>query len=848
MDKISIIIPIYNAELYIKRCIDSVIGQTYKNLEILLIDDGSTDNSGKICDEYAGKDERIRVFHKRNEGVSTALNVGLMNFTGKYIGFVDSDDWVEPDMFKELHNAIKKHNATFSVVNFYNDSDTVSTAAVNFKKIPKKVLNQLELLTYSADMQNYIGFAHARWNKLYSADFIKKNNLTFNSNFKTAEDMMFSYDLMLADDCCSAVYNDKPLYHYYQRKDSKSKTFTLDLNMVRLDACKICIGKLEKHDDISKYLKRFHCYTASKYAEEALIASDKEGFEAMRCEMKIYLNEYVELNKDFPERIERINNLLKQNFLPKNELELINRIKNAENIIVYGDREKAAAVAGCLIENGLRNKTHIAVTNLKNSNRTLRCFRVQAIHSIQHIAKKSVVVIALNDKFHTEVEKLLRNIGFQNIVTVNDTLVDDLYLRYDIRVEERNQRKLEALHCKTMNMVKLNHVRNKVSRGQKIKVLFILTSIARFNFASVYRALESKEMFEVAIFFFNAESEELLSQEEVAKYAEYLKNNGYKILFELIKDNWIAMIDKYSPDIVIYNNPYISNGRMGLSIYNILTDRLGCYIPYFLSTMNELELQFENRTLFSAWKHFIESRPVYDLCVNNALDSGINAVLSGHPVFDEYEKEINTKLFEKILNGNKTVIYAPHWMIGRHSNFHLYFDYFIGLLEKYPNINFVFKPHPVLRFEVQLRKLVKGMSSLSDYDEYCKKWNNAPNGLIVNDSSYIDLFKISDCLITDKYSSFIMAWLPTEKPCILPMNPDATSDYLICYHDHIYPVLDSYYTARTEREIESVLNNVVINGYDTKASERKKEKERLIYNFGCAGQFIADHIERELLN
>ena len=106
MAKISVIVPVYNVESYLRKCLDSVINQTYSDLEILLINDGSFDNCGEICDEYAGKDARIKVFHKENGGLSSALNVGLKNVSGDYIGFVDSDDWIELDMYQKLHNAM----------------------------------------------------------------------------------------------------------------------------------------------------------------------------------------------------------------------------------------------------------------------------------------------------------------------------------------------------------------------------------------------------------------------------------------------------------------------------------------------------------------------------------------------------------------------------------------------------------------------------------------------------------------------------------------------------------------------------------------------------------------------
>ncbi len=94
--KISVIVPVYNVEQYLPRCIDSILAQTFTDFELLLIDDGSRDNSGKICDEYAEKDSRIRVFHKENGGVSSARNVGLDNTCGEYVSFIDSDDWIGP--------------------------------------------------------------------------------------------------------------------------------------------------------------------------------------------------------------------------------------------------------------------------------------------------------------------------------------------------------------------------------------------------------------------------------------------------------------------------------------------------------------------------------------------------------------------------------------------------------------------------------------------------------------------------------------------------------------------------------------------------------------------------------
>ena len=108
---VSVILPIYNVELYLKECIESVIGQSYKDLEIILVDDGSTDQSPYICDEYAKIDRRIKVIHKKNGGLGYARNSGMKVATGEYVAFVDSDDYVDLDMFESMYNSAKKYDA-----------------------------------------------------------------------------------------------------------------------------------------------------------------------------------------------------------------------------------------------------------------------------------------------------------------------------------------------------------------------------------------------------------------------------------------------------------------------------------------------------------------------------------------------------------------------------------------------------------------------------------------------------------------------------------------------------------------------------------------------------------------
>ena len=159
---ITIIVPIYNVEQYLQNCVDSIINQTYTNLEILLIDDGSQDRCGEICDEYAKKDGRVRVFHTENRGLSASRNLGLREAKGEFIGFVDSDDWIEPEMYDVLLRKMKETDADICVCGYWSEGVS-STKQFHYTDA---LYNEKEAMT--ALIHGKIG--NYTWNKLYRKD------------------------------------------------------------------------------------------------------------------------------------------------------------------------------------------------------------------------------------------------------------------------------------------------------------------------------------------------------------------------------------------------------------------------------------------------------------------------------------------------------------------------------------------------------------------------------------------------------------------------------------------------------------------------------------------------------
>ena len=207
---ISIIVPVYNVEKYVEKCINSIINQTYKNLQIILVDDGSKDNSGKICDEFKLKDNRIEVIHKNNGGLSDARNAGLKLAKGDYIGFVDSDDYIEADMYETLYNLIKKNNSDISIVSFYEMYNgkvigvRKSNELLEFSKI-----EAIKELLIDTRIQSYA------WNKLFKKSLFENIEFPTNKNF---EDIATT--LLLFEKANKVTLLEEPKYYYLRRDDS----------------------------------------------------------------------------------------------------------------------------------------------------------------------------------------------------------------------------------------------------------------------------------------------------------------------------------------------------------------------------------------------------------------------------------------------------------------------------------------------------------------------------------------------------------------------------------------------------------------------------------------------------
>ncbi len=228
---VSIIVPVYNAEKRLDICISSIVNQSYRDLEILLIDDGSKDSSGDICDRFAQKDSRIKVYHIPNGGVSNARNFGLENASGKYVQFVDSDDSLPQTAVEDKVKCIEEKNSQLVVTNYFKDCNDEKTI-VDFEL--RGTRNLEEYISYFIGKHAQSLYFGAIWNKLYDMKIIKGNGISFSPEISLGEDFIFNLEYLKH---CEKIYVcEKALYNYFidMNVNSLSRNLALHDNIWHL--------------------------------------------------------------------------------------------------------------------------------------------------------------------------------------------------------------------------------------------------------------------------------------------------------------------------------------------------------------------------------------------------------------------------------------------------------------------------------------------------------------------------------------------------------------------------------------------------------------------------------------
>ena len=302
---VSIIVPVFNVEKYIERCVLSLVNQTYTNIEILLIDDGSTDNSGIICDEFSNKFNNIITFHKTNGGLSDARNYGITKAKGDIISFIDGDDFIDNDMIEFLHNELINTNSDISICGKYIDYENGKCVKINDSK-NKYIMNKKEALI---NINSFIGFDMSFCDKIFKKELFSE--IRFPKG-KKCEDFYTMYRVF--DKCSNnIVYNANCKYHYFQRQNSITRNKKIDTAYIEASESQVLFFK-------------------DNYPEILFAAKTMNSFAYLA-----YYNKCLNLEIDCSkEMMKKINNNVKENF---------NTIINNKNLPM---RKKAQVACFCL--------------------------------------------------------------------------------------------------------------------------------------------------------------------------------------------------------------------------------------------------------------------------------------------------------------------------------------------------------------------------------------------------------------------------------------------------------------------------------------------------------------------
>lgn len=434
MPKVSVLVPVYNTEKYLVQCLDSLKNQTLDDIEFICINDGSTDNSQEILNKYAINDSRFKIIAKKNSGYGHTMNVGIENASGEYIGIVESDDFVEPDMYKTLYENAKLYSADLVKSNFwtYQDGEDIYLKALQNGPYLKVFTPRIEEKTVLLRGQSI-------WSAIYKKDMILKNNIRFlETPGASYQDTSFYFITMAVAD--RVVLLEDAFLHYRQDNPNSSVKSTGKTFFV-CDEIKKIWDYLETKPNIKECLKyiipelqwNVYQWNITRLKESArveFLARLYDEFKELN-DMNLLKREWWNNKKTF-DKMNRITDETKEEFLYYNYVDaqvkrmyknaFIHDIKNYSEIYLFGAGRVAKEVINLLKKYSVYPKS-LVVSNPKDNPKEIMGYSVVGIGELKEETKaNSLFLIAVTAKAQYAIIRQLQNNGVKNIIAVTDEL------------------------------------------------------------------------------------------------------------------------------------------------------------------------------------------------------------------------------------------------------------------------------------------------------------------------------------------------------------------------------------------------------------------------------------------
>lgn len=400
---LSIIIPVYNVDLYLTRCLDSVLAQTFQDFEIICIDDASTDDSYRILREYAEKDSRIRILrNEQNKGLSYTRNTGLEHAQGEYVYFLDSDDAITPDCIAKISGVAEDTDADIVVFGAIEKEGEKQISVYTF---PNEVCNRIwdgkKLFTV---LHKTIGFVPPVQFKLWRRDFLAKAGLRFYEGIYH-EDELFYFEALMNARKVTCIPD--LLYFYYRREGSimrrKIEFRHIASLIVIINEMQRLLNRNEFDSDVNDAILK-QIATFSMEAEQRMALF---GFKKLPTDSELFDSSM----KAFYDILRYMAQNQYRYFLYKEDWE---RFKSFEHVLVYGAGQTAREILLALLEHNVSN-IEIVVSVKKENEHSLLGFPVREINSLVYPKEKCIVVIAVGNRFKEEVESNAKKLGYRNV-------------------------------------------------------------------------------------------------------------------------------------------------------------------------------------------------------------------------------------------------------------------------------------------------------------------------------------------------------------------------------------------------------------------------------------------------
>ncbi len=446
MPKVSVIVPIYNAQKYLNQCLDSIIGQTLKDIEIICINDGSTDNSLNILKEYAAKDDRIIVVNKPNTGYGHTMNVGLEHATGEYIGIVESDDFVDLEMFEQIYDIAKKNSAEVVKSNYFEYKNKSNTFIENLKDCKyNNIFSPME-------EQNVFFVSPSIWSGIYKRSLLINNNIKFNETPGASyQDTSFAFKVWAS---AKRVYLVNEAFLHYRKDNmdssvnSASKIFCICDEYEEIEkyssnykSIKMKLGSLIYYMKFVSYKWNYNRLASTfqyafllRMAEELKIDYEngllnkkywnKQELKELQCIINNPDEYFKDTAKDYNDNRLMLCGTLNLQLYKQGFLDCISKYKH---VIIFGAGVIGKKVGQALIfEKKSKNILCFAVSNLKGNNESLFGVPVKCIKDLSEYTNESLVLVSIKEKDQYEVIKMLKSLNFHNIVSIDSNLLKTL--------------------------------------------------------------------------------------------------------------------------------------------------------------------------------------------------------------------------------------------------------------------------------------------------------------------------------------------------------------------------------------------------------------------------------------